>query len=253
MYYTPRNRSSRIVTRCRWYVHSVFKEVIMLFSHEMQGFIMECYFETRSYKTIGEYFKEKFGNEQTLPNATLKRIIKRFKVNFHLEDAPHSGKPKGKKCVKKSLPRLAFWNINSLSVFLLPAVRDCIAFLCLAGRIAMHACQIGPTDTADPRLGSPHQGCVGTRRGALRQATFLPPFLLCTRVYSVLKDLNLDHVQTRQELKLIELEKRVGFCDWFLEFTHHRTSVLDNVFFTDEAWVHKSGYINSQNNHIWFN
>ncbi len=27
----------------------------------------------------------------------------------------------------------------------------------------MHACQIGPTDTAPPCLGSPHQGCIMTR------------------------------------------------------------------------------------------
>ncbi len=28
--------------------------------------------------------------------------------------------------------------------------------------MAMHACQIGPTDTAPPCQGSPHQACVAT-------------------------------------------------------------------------------------------
>ncbi len=45
--------------------------------------------------------------------------------------------------------------------------------------------------------------------------------------------------------------KRVSFCNCFLKFTHHGTSVLDNIFFTNEAWVLKSGYINSQNCHTW--
>ncbi len=34
---------------------------------------------------------------------------------------------------------------------------------CLAGRMAMHACQIGPTDTAPPCPGSPQQACVETK------------------------------------------------------------------------------------------
>ncbi len=45
--------------------------------------------------------------------------------------------------------------------------------------------------------------------------------------------------------------KRVSFCEWLLKFTYRRTTVLDNVFFTNEAWVHKLGYINMQNYCIW--
>ncbi len=41
----------------------------------------------------------------------------------------------------------------------------------------MHACQIGPTDTAPPHPGSPHQSCIRARGNALKQVTFLPPFL----------------------------------------------------------------------------
>ncbi len=43
-----------------------------------------------------------------------------------------------------------------------------------AGRMAMHTCQIGPTDTAPLAPGSPHWACFGTRGNALRQATLLP-------------------------------------------------------------------------------
>ncbi len=35
---------------------------------------------------------------------------------------------------------------------------------CLAGRMVMHACQIGLTDTAPPCPGSPHRACIVTRR-----------------------------------------------------------------------------------------
>ncbi len=38
---------------------------------------------------------------------------------------------------------------------------------CLAGRTAMHACQIGPTDIAPPCPGSPQRACVGTKGGTL--------------------------------------------------------------------------------------
>ncbi len=56
----------------------------------------------------------------------------------------------------------------------------CWTIRCLAGRMAMHACQIGLTDTAPPCPGSPQRACVETKGGnALGQATFLPPFLLC--------------------------------------------------------------------------
>ncbi len=36
---------------------------------------------------------------------------------------------------------------------------------CLAGRMAMHACQIDPTDTAPPCPGSPQRACVESKGG----------------------------------------------------------------------------------------
>ncbi len=41
-------------------------------------------------------------------------------------------------------------------------------FRCLVEHMAMHACHIGPTDTAPSCSGSPHGACVGTR-GELRR------------------------------------------------------------------------------------
>jgi hypothetical protein len=41
--------------------------------------------------------------------------------------------------------------------------------------------------------------------------------------------------------------KRVNYCQWFKNLIHGNIGVLDQVFFTDEAWFHLSGYVNSQN------
>jgi hypothetical protein len=41
--------------------------------------------------------------------------------------------------------------------------------------------------------------------------------------------------------------KRVNYCRWFKNLIRGNTGVLDQVFFTDVAWFHLSGYVNSQN------
>ncbi len=54
---------------------------------------------------------------------------------------------------------------------------------CLAGRMAMHACQIGPTDTAPPCPGSPLRACIGTKEGTLwGRQPFCPHFSSATQV-----------------------------------------------------------------------
>lgn len=45
---------------------------------------------------------------------------------------------------------------------------------------------------------------------------------------------------------------RLNYCMWFQNFLlEEGEDVLDVTFFTDEAWFHLSGYINSQNNRLW--
>ncbi len=58
-----------------------------------------------------------------------------------------------------------------------PALFQQISNRYLAEHMAMHTCQIGPTDTAPPCLGSPPRALF-QRGNTLRQATFLSPFLL---------------------------------------------------------------------------
>ncbi|PNF34202.1 hypothetical protein B7P43_G17545, partial [Cryptotermes secundus] len=60
------------------------------------------------------------------------------------------------------------------------------------------------------------------------------------------------HVRCVQELKDLDKEKCLVYCRWFQTFVgNHGIEEFDQVFFTDEAWFHLSGYVNSQNNRIW--
>ncbi|KAG8241601.1 hypothetical protein J6590_083458 [Homalodisca vitripennis] len=51
-------------------------------------------------------------------------------------------------------------------------------------------------------------------------------------------------MQVFRELKDAGNVKRVHYCQWFIE---DNTEILDQVLFTDEAWFHLQGYVNSHN------
>jgi len=54
------------------------------------------------------------------------------------------------------------------------------------------------------------------------------------------------------DLKPGDSAKRVTYCEWFLDFfDHEREDILDVTFFTDKAYFHLSGFINSQNSCVW--
>ena len=50
-----------------------------------------------------------------------------------------------------------------------------------------------------------------------------------------------------------DAERRLHFCNWFLDnlLVRRGEDVLDNVFFSDEAWVHLTYPGNRQNNRVW--
>lgn len=59
-------------------------------------------------------------------------------------------------------------------------------------------------------------------------------------------------VTAMQELKPTDPGKRLEYCEWFNNFIQQNgIDVLDETFFTDEAWFHLSGYMNSQNSRMW--
>jgi hypothetical protein len=50
-----------------------------------------------------------------------------------------------------------------------------------------------------------------------------------------------------QELKQQDYNKRMTYCRWFQTFIVENPGILDYTWFSDEAWFHLSGYVNSQN------
>ena len=59
-------------------------------------------------------------------------------------------------------------------------------------------------------------------------------------------------VHVVHELKSQDSEKRVLFCRWFENFILEKgENILNHTFFSDEAWLHLSGYMKSQNSRVW--
>lgn len=52
-----------------------------------------------------------------------------------------------------------------------------------------------------------------------------------------------------QQLQEIDYPQRVEYCHWFQNTLND--DLLDKTFFTDEAWFHLEGYVNSQNMRLW--
>ena len=51
------------------------------------------------------------------------------------------------------------------------------------------------------------------------------------------------------ELLPTDFNKRVMYCNWFRQ--HCNDNLLDETYFTDESWIHLSGYVNRQNTRLW--
>lgn len=59
-------------------------------------------------------------------------------------------------------------------------------------------------------------------------------------------------VMAVHELQSFDAEKRMAYCRWFKSLIARRgDDFLHNVFFSDEAWFHLNGHVNSQNSRVW--
>lgn len=57
---------------------------------------------------------------------------------------------------------------------------------------------------------------------------------------------------TVHQLKESDHNSRIDYCNWFQNvLMREDEDILDVTYFTDEAWFHLSGYVNSQNSRIW--
>lgn len=57
-------------------------------------------------------------------------------------------------------------------------------------------------------------------------------------------------ISTKQEFQTDDMNKRLMYCQWFNEHLRN-DDILNMTFFSDEAWFHLSGHINSQNVRYW--
>jgi hypothetical protein len=58
-------------------------------------------------------------------------------------------------------------------------------------------------------------------------------------------------VQVCHEGKDIDKKKRMRYCRWFRQFVRNGVDILKNVFFSNEAWFHLCGLVNSQYSRFW--
>jgi hypothetical protein len=88
---------------------------------------------------------------------------------------------------------------------------------------------------------------------SLRKLSAQTSILLVSAHTAVRKMLKFYPYRMKVSHKLIpgDYAKRVNYCRWFKNLICENTGVLDQVFFTDEAWFHPSGYVNSKNYQIW--
>src|SRR6185437_9724828 len=60
-------------------------------------------------------------------------------------------------------------------------------------------------------------------------------------------------ISVQHELRPADYAKRLNFCNWVRDQILHGHIEPNSLFFTDEAWFHLTGYVNSQNNRYWSN
>jgi hypothetical protein len=78
-----------------------------------------------------------------------------------------------------------------------------------------------------------------------------------SKVAPLRKEGSWQHEKTRlrftvvQELEQQDYDKRMTYCRWFQTFIDENPGILDYTWFSDEAWFHLSGYVNSQNTSLW--
>ena len=75
---------------------------------------------------------------------------------------------------------------------------------------------------------------------------------------SVLKTLNKDSkmhpykIALVHQIKETDYRRRVRYCEWLeTHVTNEGDDILDNTFWSDDAWFHLSGFVNRQNCRIW--
>ncbi len=62
------------------------------FSQEEKIFLLKCYYETKSYKTVRNQFQEVYPDENVIPDSSIQRLVKKFKETGTVRDLPGCGR-----------------------------------------------------------------------------------------------------------------------------------------------------------------
>lgn len=76
------------------------------------------------------------------------------------------------------------------------------------------------------------------------------PYSTCQKVLKARLHMKPYKITSVHQLKPADYPRRVAYCQWF-ENHINNNRILDLSFFSDEAWFHLSGYVNSQNFRFW--
>lgn len=175
----------------------------MPFCAKTRAFILERYFESKSYKAVQEAFRNEYPGQSPPNKSTIKRLVDNFRENCTVESRKRNRKK------------------STLTPEKISKISEVIE----------------------------SQPSVSVRKLALQTDT--KP----TSVFRAIKTLKLRSYGAImvQELLPADPAQRLQFCRSFLQFYRCNgcTDWLNNVFFSDEAWFHKTGYINAKNYRIW--
>lgn len=134
------------------------------------------------------------------------------------------------------------------------AVRDLINKFRETGSVADAARSGRPSLLTDEKLSEMSDKMLRSPKKSIRQLARESDVGYATAYKGVRKTLGLYpyKVKAVQLLKETDYLKRIQYCNWFNNFVQiNGKEVLDITFYSDEAWFHLSGYVNSQNSRLW--
>ncbi len=63
-----------------------------MFFLQQRIFLLKCYYETQSYKTVQNQFQEAYPDENVIPDSFIKHLEKKFEETGTVRDVPGCGR-----------------------------------------------------------------------------------------------------------------------------------------------------------------
>lgn len=149
---------------------------------------------------------------------------------------------------RQQFPDLVFLEADFFNV-----VRNCVRLFRETGSVTHKDGGGRPTVRTEETIENVREIMNEAPTTSLRRLTQQVPVSYGTCRTILRKDIGLFpyKMQAYHELLPPDHNRRVLYCQWFTQHLLHNNDLLDLTFFTDEAWFHLSGYINSQTMRMW--